>query len=163
MKRKYFFVFIFISFVIEIIIAICILNNISTVKNDPIKINELAKEIDSLADAGNFASLASDYFDRNGLKNLAKLTETSPKTMTGVTYTKNSSGTITVNGTNTGSAASYYFCTIVDQNYFKPGKYILSGVPNVEGLSLQFRYNTGSNISLALVNAATPTAEFEIT
>ena len=46
MKRKYFLAFIFISFVIEIIIAICLLNNISTIENDPIKINELTKEIE---------------------------------------------------------------------------------------------------------------------
>ena len=46
MKKKYLFITLIITFVIEIVVTIVMFNNISTIKNDTVKINELVNEIE---------------------------------------------------------------------------------------------------------------------
>ena len=47
MKKRYLFIIVIISFIVEIILIIGLLNSSSTIKNDTVKINELVNEIEN--------------------------------------------------------------------------------------------------------------------
>ena len=47
MKKKYLFIILIITFIIEITLSVVLINNFSSVKNDTVKINELVNEIES--------------------------------------------------------------------------------------------------------------------
>lgn len=103
------------------------------------------------ASAEDVSALTEDYFNRNGMKNLIQLTESS-QTYTGITNTiDKEAGTVTVSGTNTGSSAAFKVVAIYPAGYFKPGKYIFSGHPGGTGetLALRFRYISDGNKTLA--------------
>ena len=103
------------------------------------------------ANAEDVSALTEDYFNRNGMKNLIRLTESS-QTYTGITNTiDKEAGTVTVSGTNTGSSAAFKVVAIYPAGYFKPGKYIFSGHPGGTGetLALRFRYISDGNKTLA--------------
>ena len=46
MKKRYLFIILAITFIIEIVLAVIFLNNISTAKNDTVKINEIVHKIE---------------------------------------------------------------------------------------------------------------------
>ena len=70
MKKKYLFIFLIISFVIEITLSIVLINNFSNVKNDTVKINELVNEIErNYPNSNNYPSYYSYVIlDKNSNK-----------------------------------------------------------------------------------------------
>lgn len=77
--------------------------------------------------------LEIDYAINTGAKNLLAYNEYAPGAVNGVTYTINTDGTITVNGTPQGTAPSYVELKLngnaVNVSRFCDGQHILSGCP----------------------------------
>ena len=73
-----------------------------------------------------------------GAKNLLPNNATS-QTINGITYTVNSDGSVTSNGTSTGWAN----CILCQNLPLKKGEYILSGIPNVIGAYLSIAKQSG--------------------
>lgn len=119
----------------------------------------------------------------NGAKNLLKITATS-QTITGVTFTVGNDGTVTANGTNTGTSAAIFQIANVSSagSRLATGRYVISGctggssstfdlrfyrnsdgsvIPNYAG-GTQFEYTSGAwNVSILVRAGKTVDATFK--
>ncbi len=147
----------------------------SDIHNINLSLSDVSDEIDninqSLDDANDDISAASYFSNITGVKNLAKYpyyhTGSSPLEQNGITWTDNGDGTITADGTPSGTSLFLLWSNLdgILPNTEPGKKYILSLEVQGGSCSCSFQYNSSSSVVVEhlLTKVTNTTEEIEFT